>query len=410
MLVGIDDTDSLKGGCTTQVAYEISKKTRIRNIRLIRLNPNIPHKTRGNGSVSFETDDTPQNRRTILETVRELSRVEDGAETGVVFVNQNSKSRSDLLYNFYRKAVSTLVQKEDAKKTAELVGAEVHTLSGGRGIIGALAAVGARLPDKTFELIAYRVKKNYGTERRIENDPVFLMDSKLYPRVFDSVDAEKKQVLITPRGYDPVFCGIRGESGKDVKRGWKMIHSLEEIDGFLVFETNQGTDAHLVEKEVWGIKPYDCVRVTGVVSRAPRTLGGGHVFFKLSDSSGVIDCGAYKPTGDFRDVVRKLAEGDLVVVCGGVSKYAGTLNIEKLYVKKLSRIFESRSPACCGKSMTSAGRGKGFKCRVCGRRKSSSAAEKMELPRGLSTGWYEVPPRARRHLSKPLVREKRPTT
>ena len=55
--IGLDDTDSVKGGCTTWLATEIIKDLSefdlIGNPRLVRLNPNVPWKTRGNGAVSL---------------------------------------------------------------------------------------------------------------------------------------------------------------------------------------------------------------------------------------------------------------------------------------------------------------------------------------------------------------------
>ena len=54
--VGVDDTDSLQGMCTTFLATEIIRDLTedfdlIGYPRLVRLNPNIPWKTRGNGAV-----------------------------------------------------------------------------------------------------------------------------------------------------------------------------------------------------------------------------------------------------------------------------------------------------------------------------------------------------------------------
>ena len=55
--IGIDDTDSVDGGCTTWVATEIIRELSEFDLigypRLVRLNPNVPWKTRGNGAVSF---------------------------------------------------------------------------------------------------------------------------------------------------------------------------------------------------------------------------------------------------------------------------------------------------------------------------------------------------------------------
>ena len=68
--VGFDDTDSPKGMCTTFLAYKIvSSLYRTAEFldfpRLIRFNPNIPWKTRGNGAVSLHM--RTQNPNTVKE-------------------------------------------------------------------------------------------------------------------------------------------------------------------------------------------------------------------------------------------------------------------------------------------------------------------------------------------------------
>jgi len=60
--------------------------------------------------------------------------------------------------------------------------------------------------------------------------------------------------------------------------------------------------------------------------------------------------------------------------------------------------------------MKSAGKGKGYKCPRCGSKMPTGSEEdvevreKREIERMIKPGFYEVPPSARRHLSKPLVR------
>src|SRR5207247_4031559 len=56
LCIGVDDTDSLRGMCTTFLAAELVRDlTRDFDLvgypRLVRLNPNIPWKTRGNAAV-----------------------------------------------------------------------------------------------------------------------------------------------------------------------------------------------------------------------------------------------------------------------------------------------------------------------------------------------------------------------
>ena len=59
MIISIDDTDSREGMCTTYLcAILMDELKEYGNIRgspiLIRLNPTIPYKTRGNASTAFE--------------------------------------------------------------------------------------------------------------------------------------------------------------------------------------------------------------------------------------------------------------------------------------------------------------------------------------------------------------------
>jgi tRNA(Ile2)-agmatinylcytidine synthase len=111
---------------------------------------------------------------------------------------------------------------------------------------------------------------------------------------------------------------------------------------------------------------------------------------------------AYEPTKGFRDMVRALIPGDGVEVCG--SYKGGSLNLEKLRLIEPARDQVKIPPRCtsCGKRMTSAGRMKGYKCRRCGGRAKEAQTRVRE--RGIGEGWYEVPPSARRHLARPLIR------
>ncbi len=406
MFIGVDDTDSRRFGCTTYLAAVLCEKLEIKGFpRLIRLDPNIPYKTRGNGAISIEVEaeDIESVKKVVLRKVEELAQLDDKkTNSGVVFIEKITKKEKRVLKKFYLRAVSELVTIREAEEVAKKVKAEVHKFKLGRGIIGALAAIGAVLPDRTYELLAYKVPENYGREKKLDKESVFEMDKKMYPGVWDNIDYEKKQILITPHGYDPVFSGIRGDAPEAVEKAWRMVKPLEKIERWQIFETNQGTDAHLRKKKISQIKGYDCVILQGKVSKEPVTGEGGHVIFELNDNSGKIECAAYEPTGKFRDVVRKLQVGDKVKVFGGIGKYPNTVNLEKIEILSLEKIFRKEVPVCCGRKMTSAGKNKGYKCRRCGKRVRT--VEIKEFPRNLNPGFYEVPPRARRHLAMPLVR------
>lgn len=405
MWVGIDDTDAENGMCTTYLAALLAEKLgSIGYVRLIRLNPNIPYKTRGNGALAFETR-AEQNvvKETVLNYVKEYSRFgSKKTNPGVVFIEKLTAKKKKVLGDFYHKAVSELVTIEDAEKIASSVGADVHKFKNGRGIIGALAAIGADLPDKTYEIIAYRTENK--KEKNIDHDSVIRMDAETYPETFNNVDYATGRILITPRGHDPVFCGIRGNSPEIVEKAYGMLKISDEIERTQVFVTNQGTDAHLRKKKIKDLRPYDCAILEGYVTAAPRTIAGGHVLFAFSDGSGTIECAAYKPTGVFRNIVKKLSAGDRLRAYGGLSRHPNTLNLEKIELLGLEKAYVKDTPMCCGKRMSSAGKGKGLRCKKCGK-KAGSAAMK-EMPRDLALGFYEVTPGARRHLSMPLIRMK----
>src|SRR5207253_8071988 len=77
--IGIDDTDSEKGGCTTYTAAVLFQELLGRGFKpsdfpwLVRLNPNIPWKTRGNGALAIhffiDEEQIEDVHRIAMETV-----------------------------------------------------------------------------------------------------------------------------------------------------------------------------------------------------------------------------------------------------------------------------------------------------------------------------------------------------
>jgi len=410
--IGIDDTDSKKGGCTTYVAAVLIRRLEKNGIkiigypRLIRLNPNCPYKTRGNAAIAVkaDTDDIDMVKGIAIEVVEEYSELDEGAETGIALL---SKEPDERLKKFYWRAVREIVPKEDAFKLADEIGATIVYYGDGKGLVGALAAIGADLtPGKTYELIAHRTREYWGTVRKIDPKSVFEMDKATRPYTFDNVDYETGEIRIAPHTPCPVLLGIRGIDPEIVMKAFKMLKIYEPVEYVTVFETNQATDVHYQKLKIGELKHGVNAIVEGVVSQAPRLDIGGHVFFKLKDDTGEIYCAAYEPTKSFREIVLQLIPGDEVAAYGAVKlKPQGlTLNLEKIGVKKLAKKIVVRPPICpaCGKRMKSLGAGKGYRCRKCELKMRVEAAERVEIPRSLKPGFYEVPPSARRHLTKPL--------
>ncbi len=169
-----------------------------------------------------------------------------------------------------------------------------------------------------------------------------------------------------------------------------------------IWVTNEGTDAHILAGRIGELCEGLSYRVQGIVADAPLTITGGHVSFTISHGDHTVRCMAYEPTKNFRQIVRGLVQGDVVIAVGSFKK--GSINLEKIRIMKLATPVSTRPPICtpCNKRMTSDGTGKGYKCKKCGARAVDQ--DLQEIPRTLTTGWYEVPPTARRHLAKPLCR------
>jgi len=419
--VGIDDTDSPKMGCTTYIASLLVEKLHALNIsfvdypNLVRLNPNVPWKTRGNGALClrFNCDESQveEIEKIAVDTVEKNSDLDyTGTDPGVVFFFGGIIPGQ--LAAFSQQAIQGIVKMKDALKLIRLFKAEAFGFKTGRGIIGALAAVGETLEgDHTYELITYRTRENRGTKRQVDAKSVFRMDEQTQSSTFNSVDPETKRVLITPSGPDPILYGIRGQTASIVKKAHRMVHCAELIERWTVFRTNHGTDAHLRKMAaIKDISAYNPVVVEGKVAKPPRTIPRRHIVFAISDATGLIDCAAYEPTGLLRKKAAELILGDVIEACGGVrpasSKQPLTVNLEKFRVVDLAQKLAFANPFCpnCGRRLKSTGSGKGFRCDKCGFRSADVKKRSREVSRNLQEALYVTSLRSQRHLTKPLSR------
>jgi len=423
--IGIDDTDSLQGMCTTFLATEIVRDLTqdfdlIGYPRLVRLNPNIPWKTRGNGAVcirigegegpgsivgsiagrfivSYRRGRTPQNMEAVAKRVARLvecwSRFEDPT-TNPAFVVLGKQPTAGL----YWKAVRGVVSKRYARVVSQGRGL-MRPYKNGRGLIGALASVAWRPHDRTYEILTYRAREAWATNRQIDPGSVVRMD-RAFPSTFNNYDYQTQQVVIAPHSPCPVLFGIRGDDPSILPAAMNLIEG-ERPERWLIFETNQGTDDHVSGGPPFG--SWSTVRWSGAVQSLPRILPGGHVVVRVAN----LDFTAYEPSKQFRSVVRKLVPGDRVQAVGAMRRRPRTLNLEKLLVESTVDVPQKvANPWCsrCQKRAKSMGHQAGFRCVRCGKRFPVSAAIFAQIGRGLLPGWYEPPVFARRHLSKPLKR------
>lgn len=384
--LAFDDTDSRQGMCTTFLATEFAREFQDYDLlgypRLVRLNPNVPWKTRGNGAVCMRmgrglgepfivgeiegrpvrafgrgipatADDGMEDRvRSVLEQWSEL----DDPSTHPGFALLSRRPPPSL----YWKAVRQVVSIREALEASEGCG-RVRGYKNGRGRIGALAASSWRPRDRTYEILAYRERTRWGTMREVDEASVVEMDRR-FPSTFNNYDAVNRHVVLAPRSRCPVLLGIRGDDPSVLPLALASLRT-EPIDRCLLFETNQGTDDHLIPARTPSLVPWTSVVVEGQIANSPRVLKGGHVVFGLLNGRGLVECTTYEPAKQLRRVVRALRVADVVRVCGAVRENPRTINVEKVKVLALAPGVSA-----------------------------------------LTRGWYEPPPSARRHLAKPLSR------
>jgi tRNA(Ile2)-agmatinylcytidine synthase len=427
--VGVDDTDSLRGMCTTFLAAEIVRAATeewdlIGYPRLVRLNPNIPWKTRGNGAIGLrfgkgvgppqvvgqiqgreirsfpraEGTEDPETLRPLIERLVERWSVMDDPTTNPGFAILRTQPRP----GFYWQAVRTIVSLDDATEAARGLGL-LRGYKNGRGIVGSVAALSWTPGDRTYEVLAYRDPSRWGRRREVVPASVVSMD-RTFPSTFNNYDHENGQVVLAPHSPCPILFGIRGDVAEDLPVAMRHLRG-EPPSGWLLFETNQGTDDH-VQFDDWSLCPYTATSVEGIVAATPTSRRGGHVLFDLLGRA-LVTVATYEPSKQFRQIVRALRPGDWIRVWGSVRDEPRSLNLEKIEVISLAEDFlKSANPRCvvCGKSMKSVGRGAGYRCARGHTRLLAHPAPLRRTERRVAPGRYEPPVSARRHLAKPLKR------
>ena len=424
--IGIDDTDSIKGGCTTWLATEIiaelSEFDLIGPPRLVRLNPNVPWKTRGNAAVALTFGKGVGSKTLVGEFGKEkiymyttgrdmeydrhamLERISTLVMDGSMSDSQPGIVISDVFLpeGLYWQGVTNIVTEEILSDAIE--GAISQGYRGSRGIYGAACSIAwtgssskSNGISHTWELIGYREKEKWGSKRDISASSVHEVGH--LDGVFSCHDSDGK-VAMVPNSPCPVLWGFRGTEHKTLIDNFDNL-GPEKPFRWILYKTNQATDDHLRTMEITDISDGDSVWLEVEVSSKPNVIKGGHRFFKVSDSQGaMVKCAAFEPSKTFRHAIDSLEVGDILIICGSFKK--DTINLEKIRLLELTKRFsKSANPICdCGRRTHSSGKGMHYRCKVCG--KKYDRPEMIEITPDLEIGWYEPPASARRHLTTPI--------
>ena len=410
-VLAIDDTDSPYGGCTTYVLTRMidalhSNFLEIKFIgypRLIRLNPNVPFKTRGNGALAvfFKLKEA---HNIIYNLVSKIFKEEAFAQT-------HKGENCPFLYfdefqtglPIYKNALVKIVDFQGLAKFGIKTKVQIS-----QGAVGAFAAAYADLTDDyTFELIAYRKSENLTKKRRINKKKVYEVAKKYQAITFSSFDFSKNRELILPSGDDPVFLGIRGESAAILK---KMVLELlieDQIESYMIFITNQGTGAHVrfpqMREDIFSVVSTEVTIIDDI-----QILRGGHTKFlgRINLKSYTII--AFEPTKILCKSVQKLLKGDIIYIHGAFKKNekGSFISIEQIRIIDLAKRYKKATPSClrCKKRLQKKGKLKGYKCYTC--KLPRWEAEKLERPSPFFPGEIIYASKsAQRHLTRPWERE-----
>ncbi len=387
--IGLDDTDSLAGGCTTATFNELLQSidifATVMEVRLVRLWPFAPRRTRGNAAVCarVETEKKSQligaiNKFWEQKIVPLQGRIQDShhsirtqypADPGlVVFEEQPSE---DLYFRGVRQEV----------KLDEL---PIGVLSlGGNGRIGATCAVAWRAKRSTWEAIAYRKHDSKG-QRMICLDTLRSISNN--DGIFLTIHSKNKQQLVAPKGKSPVLFGIRGTTHQVVEDACVQLigaENTEESQSHLVFETNQATNDHIPQSKKCVIHSIH--------------LDKGHVNI-LSECEKKLRI--HHESGTMNRIAKQLIEGDVIIV-RGLNDLSSVLHVENMKIEFLTPRRKGR-PKCknCNRTMKSMGKGQGIRCPIC---KQKHADEYTSFTPSIPLHvWMEPPDDQRRHLTKPL--------
>lgn len=144
VIIGVDDTDTKEKGASWVTMMRLGRESPIGTFidhKIIQLNPKVPNKTTNccSTAVSFAVKESeiPQ----LLEFAKKFLKENSYSNDTVMTVFKGLKI-PEKLEKFGWDAKHILFTAEDAKKAAAESGVDIYEITGNRGIIGAVAAIG----------------------------------------------------------------------------------------------------------------------------------------------------------------------------------------------------------------------------------------------------------------------------
>lgn len=142
LIIGIDDTDNKEKGATWHLALRIAKKQKnFLEHKIIQLNPNVKEKTKNcvSTAVSFAVKENEEEK--LIENFKKEVEKETLSKNTTIAIFRGIKIPKELK-NFGKRAKNEILKIEQAKKIAKKYNIEIIEITGKRGIIGSVSAIG----------------------------------------------------------------------------------------------------------------------------------------------------------------------------------------------------------------------------------------------------------------------------
>jgi tRNA(Ile2)-agmatinylcytidine synthase len=414
--LAIDDTDSSKSGCTTYtlslIIDEMIKQDSNLNFigypQLIRCNPNVPYKTRGNGALVLRVK-TILTGKKLIEIAKKIiqNQSDEDQETQPIALVLSEKElkgydfKTQFYYLAMRECLDYRLIELNFKNLFYWPSKER------RSIIGSLAALCFEdTNDYTFELITYRLPKNLTKIRLVDVNQVEYLQSEFEKEIFSCFDNQERRELIAPSGPDPVLYGIRGEKPYFLIKFMNKLRS-EPVESYTIFQTNQATNHHVLDGNN-SLRNYSVFSGVIEIYGEIQEIQGGHVKLKARYNNVLLEIIAFEPTKTLPKVLRESIIGDIYFIHGAVDNKNDmiTIKLEKIRIIHLEVKSNITAPICknCELRTTSAGFLKGYKCNYCNF--TTFNYEITYIDRNYYINQQILPTKgAQRHLTRPYSRE-----
>lgn len=144
LVIGIDDTDTPEKGATWVLGLRLGREAPhgfMLSHKIVQLNPHAPQKTTNCASTGVAFAVPPEKVRALVDWARDFVRRNTFSDQTSVASHEGLEVPGKLV-RFGVDAKETILSIHDAEDVAAETGVEIHEITGRRGCIGAVAAIG----------------------------------------------------------------------------------------------------------------------------------------------------------------------------------------------------------------------------------------------------------------------------